>query len=197
VTPSPLDFVPYDNMVGTWIGTFAIFDTRGHCVTAGPSRYLTYWKTRPTLMHFRQDQDLEATALVNALIKKAEDPRLNELLKVGSAGQVIQDLTTPDYDLTIDGKSATGHGLGPTGQPVDVSAAETSPDIYHFELVETGGEARFRWYNTHVFPNQNERRTIGPVVNSKGEIGLIMVHTYTRISYDVPKELQRELPSRS
>jgi hypothetical protein len=182
VTLNPLDYAPYDNMVGTWIGTFAIFDTAGHYIVGGPSRYLVHWKNRPTLMHFRQDQDLTATA--KALIENFEKP-LNDLLEVDSAAQVIRDLAGPDYDLTITGNAAKGEGPGPAGRPVQVSAAELSPDVCHFEIVETGSKARYRWHNTHIFPTQNQRRTIGPVVGRESRIGLIMLHTYTRISLSV------------
>ncbi|MEY9884515.1 hypothetical protein [Bradyrhizobium sp. USDA 329] len=188
MTPNPLDSMPYDNMVGIWIGTFAIFDTAGDCVTAGPSRYMVYWKDRPNLMHFRQDEDLRAT-VVKSLIKRVEDPILKRLLQVDDAAARIGDLGTPDYDLIVTGKSATGVGMGPAGRPVEATAAELSPDVYHFQLAEKGIEAQFRWYNTHIFASQDERRTIGPVIDLTGRIGLIMLHTYTRISRSVPETL--------
>ncbi|MCK1601598.1 hypothetical protein IVB02_09155 [Bradyrhizobium sp. 166] len=189
MTANPFDSMPYDNMVGIWIGTFAIFDTAGDCVTAGPSRYMVYWKDRPNLMHFRQDQDLQAT-VVKSLIERVEDPALKRLLQVDdAAAQVVEDLAAPDYDLIVTGKSAEGVGMGPAGRPVEATGAELSPDVYHFQLVEKGSKAQFRWYNTHIFPSQDERRTIGPVIDMTGRIGLIMLHTYTRISRTVPETL--------
>jgi hypothetical protein len=182
-----LPHTPYDIMVGIWIGTYAVFDKKGTPRTAGACHYVIYWKNRPTLMHFRQDENLRATGLRGVA---AEEAGLKALL--GDFGpDAIRNLAIPEYDLAVDGKHATASGRGPLGRPVDVSAAETSPDVYHFELKEHAHGVR--WYNTHILPSPNERRTIGPVVTSKDVLGLIMVHSFTRISDEVPKEMQREL----
>ncbi len=182
-----LHHTPYDIMVGIWIGTFAMFASDGTRVRAGASHYVIYWKNRPTLMHFRQDEDLNASGFRGLL---GEEDELKALL-----GEIpleaIRTLTTPEYDLNVQGKHATADGMGPLGHPIHVSAAETSPDVYHFELKE--GKHGVRWYNTHILPSPNERRTIGPVVTSKDVLGLIMVHSFTRISDEVPEGMRRDL----
>jgi hypothetical protein len=175
-------------MVGIWIGTFAIFDKKGHRLTAGASHYVVYWEDRPTLMHFRQDADLSARGFLGV---PAPDARLAALLGPDISVEAIRKVANPEYDLTVTGKHATAHGQGPLGRQVDVSAAETTPDVYHFEIKETGNGVR--WYNTHILPSPNERRTIGPVVTSKDVLGLIMVHSFTRMTDDVPKALRRRL----
>src|SRR6266511_462794 len=100
MTSSPLlHHTPYDIMVGTWIGTFAIFDKKGEWVTAGASRYLTYWKESPTLMHFRQDEDLRATGYFRV---PAVEARLNDLLG-DPAPDALLNLAVPEYDLKVEG----------------------------------------------------------------------------------------------
>jgi hypothetical protein len=184
MTSNPLlPHTPYDIMVGIWIGTFATFTPKGDLVTAGASRYLIYWKKRPTLMHFQQDEDLKGSGLLGS---PDEEARLEALLG-DSAADAIRNLALPDYNLTVSGKHASAHGS------LDVSAAETSPDVYHFDLQENGTRHRYRWLNTHILLSPNERRTIGPVLDLEGKLGLIMVHSFTRISDAVPEALRREL----
>jgi hypothetical protein len=127
---------PYDIMVGIWIGTFAIFTSKGERVTAGPSRYKIYWKTPGSLMHFLQDQDLEAGALFGG---RADEGKITWPSPLGRpAADAIRNLTIPNYFLRVQGKYATGSGAGPGGDTVNVAGAETTPDVYHFELKEKG-----------------------------------------------------------
>lgn len=185
MNPSPfLDHTPYDIMVGTWIGTAVTFTPTGERVSAGASRNIIYWKTRPNLMHFRQDQDLGALAKIG---EPAEEDRIKALL--GEFAPVaIRNLALPDYDLIVNGKQATA-----TSKTIDLAGTETRPDVYHFELKEKGTGLRLRWYNSHIFTNPNERQIMGPVVDTNTLLGLIMVQIFTRISYDVPTALQRDL----
>jgi hypothetical protein len=194
VTPSP-DHMPYDIMTGFWIGTSVFYSPEGAPVWTVPTHYVIYWVKRPSstvpgLMHFREGSGL---APVTMLGGPAEEARIKALW-----GNFVPDnirrLAAPDYDLTVDYKHATGSGPGPEDKPVDVSGAETAPDVYHFELKERGADAR-RWYNTHIFPSRNERQTIGPVVDSNNTILFITVHNFTRVSYDVPPSKRRELTS--
>ncbi len=104
------------------------------------------------------------------------------------APEAIRNLALPDYDLTVNGKYATA-----TSATIDLAGTETRPDVYHFELKEKGTGLRLRWYNSHIFMSPNERHIMGPVVDTNTLLGLIMVHIFTRISYDVPTALQREL----
>jgi len=179
---------PYDIMVGIWIGAFAIFNSKGDHITAGPSRYKVYWKTPGSLMHFQQDGDLEAAALFGG---RADEVRMALPSPFAGVTDVIRKLALPNYVLTVQGKYATGSGGG-----LDVVGAETTPDVYQFELkVSTISPPNILcWYNTHIFPSPNERQTIGPVVNlTNSELGLIMVHSYRRISSYVPLSEQQEL----
>jgi hypothetical protein len=191
-----LRHTPYDLMVGTWFGTFALFSKRGNRLSGGASRYVVYWKNRPSLLHYRQDQNLRQRGLFDTAPDEVSlRDYLQEHFGGYAADAALRDLAFPDYDLHINGKQATGNGMGPGGSPVEVSGVETTPDFYHFELKETG--SGMRWYNTHSFPHANERHTVGPVVASSGLLGLIMVHSFTRVSYDIPQGLRHELGEKS
>jgi len=161
---------PYDIMVGIWVGTAVSFSPTGKQVSQGLSRNIIYWHRRPTkdkpgLLHFRQDQGVPQTGA-----------------PVGLAGLIFAE-----YDLEVKGKHAESRPN--EHQSLTLLATETRPDVYHFD----GEDGGFHWYNSHYFASADERHIMGPLVNKAGEVGLIHVQIFTRIDYDVPDDLRREL----
>ena len=182
-----LDHTPFDIMVGTWIGLGFTYSIKGHRQSAGASRNLIYWKNRPTVMSFRQDGEIDRPEKAIAAAAREVDA-LKELL--GDEGPAaLSALAIPEYDLTISDKRGTA-----SSATIDLSGTETTPDAYHFELKEKGTGLRLRWHNSHIFVGPNEKRIMGPILDTKATLGLIMVQIFTRVSYDVPPELQRDLP---
>jgi hypothetical protein len=172
--------MPYDIMVGIWVGTAVSFSPKGEPVSSGLSRNIIYWHQRPEtrgskgLLHFRQDQGVAKTgAPVNLL-----------------------GLLFAEYDLEVNGKYAESvpDREHPGRQTLALKGTETRPDVYHFDGEDLEGEGKgFRWYNSHYFTSRDERHIMGPVVSPRGEVGLIHVQIFTRIAYDVPRELQYDL----
>lgn len=180
------EHTPYDIMVGIWVGTAVSFSPKGEPVSSGLSRNIIYWHTRPKpgangkpgkpgLLHFRQDQG----------VTRAGAP-LN-----------LQNLIFSEYDLEVNGKQAKSV-LPKSQKPahsgaVELTGAETRPDVYHFDGKEVIEDKVFHWYNSHYFASADERHIMGPVVDKDGRVGLIHVQIFTRVSYIVPPDLHREL----
>jgi hypothetical protein len=168
---APVEHIPYDTMVGIWVGTAVSFSPTGEQVSSGQSRNLIYWHKRPTpddpegVLHFRQDQGQEGQVGVPA----------------GLQGMIFSE-----YDLTVTGKHAKSESPS-----LILVGVETRPDVYHFDGTEK--PSGFRWYNSHHFTTENERHIMGPVVNPGGKIGLILVQIFTRVSYEVEERYHRAL----
>jgi hypothetical protein len=179
------DHKPYDIMVGVWMGTAVSFSPEGKQVSAGLSRNIVYWKTPPAngregILRFRQDQGIT-----------------KEIPATDLAG-----LFFAEYDLKVTDKHAESipqRSVAQQDMPkMKLVGVETRPDVYHFHGTETvrqkiSGTERFEektfhWYNSHYFASPDERHIMGPLVNDKGEVGLIHVQIFTRVSYDVPTE---------
>src|SRR5262249_46064954 len=107
---APVEHIPYDIMVGIWVGTPVSFSPTGQ------SRNLIYWHKRPTrddpegVLHFRQDQGQEGQVGVPA----------------GLQGMIFSE-----YDLTVTGKHA--ESVSPS---LTLIGVETRPDVYHFDGTE-------------------------------------------------------------
>src|SRR5262245_18991637 len=94
---TPFDRMPYDIMVGIWVGTAVSFSPTGEPVSSGLSRNIIYWHKRPTrggtgLLTFRQDQGVARTGPVS-----------------------LQGLIFAEYDLEVEGKQ--GKSIVPKGNP--------------------------------------------------------------------------------
>ncbi len=159
---------PYDIMTGLWVVIASMYTPEGEYLHSVPSRVGVRWKTRHSLMHFRQD----------------EESRKQTLLKHHPHGEALTKLVTLDYDLHIERKRS--HAKSDT---VTLNGAETRPDVYHFHLQLTSGGD---WYNSHHCTSPNERHVMGPFVKD-GKIAVVVAQTLTRLSYDVPKEFIRDL----
>jgi hypothetical protein len=173
---TPLERMPYDIMVGIWVGTAVSFSPTGEPVSSGLSRNIIYWHQRPGdgkkgLLHFRQDQGVARTGPVD-----------------------LQGLIFAEYDLEVEGKQARSvQTKSQQAHPTTLAliGTETRPDVYHFDGKESKGG--FHWYNSHYFTSADERHIMGPVVNAKGVVGLIHVQIFTRVAYDVPPNLHRDI----
>lgn len=173
-----VDFAtPYDIMVGLWAGVAITYDAEGNYLWSACSTVAAYWKRHSELMHFREDEQ-----------------RLGEeTLKSHPYRAAVADLTRFEYDLNIRGKHCDG-----ASSILKLVGTQTRPDAYSMHLTSKAGQ----WFNNHICTTPNERHVIGPFVavgtNGKippnGKVVLTIAQTYTRVSYDIPKEFKRKRP---
>jgi hypothetical protein len=166
--------IPYDIMIGFWAGIAIIYNPKGEYQGSMASHLATYWEKRFTRLHFRQT---ELTGSNKSLDRYA--------LKKPVSGVVIVD-----FDFHINGKRGTG-----VSGDVHITGTQTRPDHYHFLLKSEDGQ----WYNNHHFMGPNERHILGPFVSAgrDGEIESVVAQTFTRLSYDVPKEFRYDVAIKS
>jgi hypothetical protein len=162
---------PYDIMVGYWAGIANGYDPKGkYAGVSAPSRVAVYWKKKYSLLHFRTDG-----------VSLSE-----KMLKDSPLRAAFAQLLGLEFDLNVSGKHATTSRAAETA----VTGTQTRADVYHFHLQNTSQGTD--WYNTHYFTSAEERQIMGPgLLNNK--IGMIVIQTFTRLSYDVPKPYKREL----
>jgi hypothetical protein len=179
--------MPYDSMVGYWMGVSTVYRPDGSYWNSVVSRVAMYWKRKDALLHYRQDEE----QIDNVL---GEDDPL-----ASAIGAIIHH----SFDLAVDGKACRSVHAS---EPMSVDGTETAPDVYLFHLTFPTGH----FYNNQYFLGPHERRIIGPYVepapstranpDSKlapplGEIRAVVAQTFTRISYEVPRALIYELPA--
>jgi hypothetical protein len=172
---SPVDYsTPYDLMAGLWNGISTVYDANGEYLYSTSSLVAIYWTERSALLSFRQ---LEA-------------PKLR--ISAESFGLVLPALPGAVFDLQIDGKSC--RSTATEGALQSVEGTQISPDTYVIMLtVESNGQVG-RYYNNQYFVNPNERRVIGPYfVGGSPSISNTVTQAFTRISYDIPASLQRDI----
>jgi hypothetical protein len=167
IMPASAD--PYDIMVGCWKGKGDFYSSDGVYQGSVCSSGVTYWKTRPTLMHFREDQQLCSGDLKDDGLKA-----------------VIAAMSTLEYDLQVNKKSLSG-GCKQCGTPsadVHVTGTEIHTDFYHFLLNFQNSRKDGSWYNNHYFTGRNTRHVFGSFEQAghPGEVQFIGVQTLTRLS---------------
>jgi hypothetical protein len=179
---SVLDFArPYEIMMGMWAGSNIVYgpDGRSRPAQSGPSRVSIYWKDHKTI-HYRQ------LARQNWL-----DTHVHEIEE--SHRQHATGLMFISFDLDVTDKRGVGGGMvrTPEGQEVAVDAegTETVPGIYLFRLAYQNGQT---FYNNQYFLDSNQRNIVGPLVMGEQTVAVI-AQSFTRISYDVPKQYQWDL----
>jgi len=158
---------PYDIMVGCWTGMANTYSPKGEFLYAVPSRVSMYWKDEKTF-HYRQDEEDSMESVMDARVKAA------------------MSVIHLSFDLKVQGKYSTGRS-----KLMDVTGRETIPGVYLFNLKARDGSGQY--YNNQYFTSPGERHIIGPYVDNKGEIQLVVHQVFTRVSYDVPKKLRRAL----
>jgi hypothetical protein len=154
----PATAEPYDRMVGCWNGKGDTYDLNGVLVSTTTSRGGVSWKVPHRKMHFWQE--ITGTGTFKSEDVKAAVTQLHQL----------------EFDLDVDGKSATFRS-----NALDVTGAETRPDVYIFVLNFKSG-AVGAWYNNHFFVRRNIRTVLGPFVptGTPGQALYVAAQTLTR-----------------
>jgi hypothetical protein len=161
---------PFDIMVGCWEGKGAIYNTDG-VSQGGPvcSRGTTYWKTRPTLMHFHEEQ----------LLCSKDVPQDTTLKKVMTALNVL------DYDLNVNNSSIKGScsNCGGSGANISVigTAVPTDRFFFHLNFQNSGNDGN--WYNDHYFTGRDTRHILGSFESAAqlGETAFVASQTLKRV----------------
>jgi hypothetical protein len=175
ITPAGAD--PFDIMVGCWKGKGDYYTPDGVYRGSVSSRGVTYWKNRPTLLYFRED----------------EEGRSNEILQSSALKAAVDALSRLEYDLQVNGKSLQGgcSNCNGTSANIQVIGTETHTDVYHFHLnfQNFGSGQDGNWYNNHYFTGRNERHVLGSFepAGNLGNITFVAVQTLTRLRID-PKQ---------
>jgi hypothetical protein len=173
ITPASAE--PYDIMVGCWKGKGDMYAPDGVYKGSVWSRGVTYWKTRPNLLYFREDRQGSS----------------DEILRDAALKAAVDALSTLEYDLRVSGKSLSGgcSNCGGTGTNIHVTGTETHTDVYHFLLNFQNSGNDGNWYNNHYFTGRNERHVLGSFepAGHPGEITYIGVQTLTRLHVNPKK----------
>lgn len=193
--------IPFDIMVGYWVGTASIYSPTGVYLMSTKSYVSVYWtgKKPYTELSFRESAEddysfqgseanyvnpRELGTIKNALDKKAALP-------ANSALRVLH------YDLKVHGP----HCYGGDEDTVYLKGLQTRPDIYQFHVKKKENGDHHHVYNSHHLPSPDDWHIIGPIVgrtqNGEGEVGLAVAQFFRRISYKVPIQtispIQRKL----
>jgi hypothetical protein len=193
---------PYDLMVGYWAGIATVFGDDGVYQDSIQSRVAIYWHVRDKVLHFRQEEEGSVERLLN-------DPGYDK-----HDVTAVRNFSQLNFDLKIRGKASSGEDKK-TGTLV--TGVETRPGIYLFHLRTRDADGHYYadYYNNQYFVGPNERHIIGPYVMAApasaaarrtfspsrkgadvpsyfptGKIKLVIAQFFTRISYDVPKNLK-------
>jgi hypothetical protein len=201
---SPFDFAkPYELMVGYWAGIATVFNAEGVYQDSIQSRVAIYWHVPHKLLHFRQDEEDSVEALLNGSGFAKDDVT------------AVRNFSQQNFDLKVEEKVCSGKDYR-TGTLV--SGVETRPGVYMFNLKtrNASGEYFADYYNNQYFVGPNERQIIGPYVIAApatkaaltkfspsrkasdvhtrfptGTTRFVIAQAFTRIAYDVPKNLKR------
>jgi hypothetical protein len=193
--------LPYDLMVGYWAGIATVYDAKGVYQDSIQSRVAIYWHVRSKLLHFRQNQEDSVEPLLNRPGYNRDDVT------------AVRNFSQLTVDLRVKGKSCSGED---TQSGTRITGVETRPGIYLFHLTTKDASGRYfaDYYNNQYFVGPNERHIIGPYVMATpataaarrklspshkgadapayfptGQIRFVIAQIFTRISYDVPKDL--------
>jgi hypothetical protein len=166
-------------MVGCWKGKGDLYSSDGVYQTSVCSRGRTSWKTRPTVMHFREEQQACSNKVLQDTTKK-----------LVAASSVLE------YDLTVSNRSLSGgcSNCGGTGINIQVIGTETHTDVYHFHLNFQNSGNDGNWYNNHYFTGRNRRHVLGSFepAGNLGEIQFVAAQTLKRVQCTSSKDDKRE-----
>jgi hypothetical protein len=165
ITPAASE--PFNILVGCWKGKGEIYSPDGVHRGSVCSRGVTSWKTRPTLMHFREEQE----ACSNEVVYDA-------------ARKLIAASNVLEYDLQVNNTSLQGScsNCGGSGVNIQVIGTETPGHVYHFQVNIQNSGSDGAWYNHHYFTGST-RHVLGfhEPAGHPGEIDFVAAQTLTRI----------------
>jgi hypothetical protein len=169
---------PFDIMAGCWKGKGAIYNTDGAFQGLVCSRGHIYWKTRPTVMHFREEQ----------LLCSKDAPQDTTFKNVMNTSSVLE------YDLQVNNRSISGSctNCGGSGANIHVIGAEVPTDIYFFHLNFQNSGHDGNWYNDHYFTGRDTRHILGAFESTDhpGETAFVATQTLKRVR--CPKDAKPE-----
>ncbi len=190
--------LPFDIMVGYWVGSASVYGRKGSYVMSTKSFVSVYWEKRYQKLSFREsaEDEYEFTGAENNYLDTRKVDEKEIAAQIGSAapravhGGALRVLT---FDLDVNGPFCTGQS-----GPVTLDGRQTRPDAYQFHLtkIEKSGQTH-HIYNSHHLPSPDDWHIIGPIVGpingQEGQVGLAVTQFFRRISYDVPKATVRRL----
>jgi hypothetical protein len=188
--------VPFDIMVGLWIGSTILYSPTGEYLSSSASKVTIRWERPGTLLHFRQlVEPIPEHPLVGAefssnveKLRKAHQKKSADIRKIAPHPDRLQDkaslnsvaaVTTLEFDLKVAGRFATAQT-----DDWSVTGVNSRPDLYLFHLLRK--DRTQNWFNNQYFTSANERQIIGPVLDQDGQIYLVVTQTFSRVSYDIP-----------
>jgi hypothetical protein len=181
--------IPFDIMVGHWVGTAGIYSRKGRYFMSTKSYVSIYWEEPYTKLSFREsaEDDYEFKGAASDYI----DPREPEAIAkaLGENAALAPDsgaLRVLQYDLTVHGP----HCCGESGA-FSLDGRQTHPDAYSFHVKKEEDDGVYHHvYNSHHLPTPDDWHIMGPIVGpingEDGEVGLAVVQFFRRISYKVP-----------
>jgi hypothetical protein len=191
--------LPFDIMVGYWVGSASVYGRKGAYVMSTKSFVSVYWEKRYQKLSFREsaEDEYEFTGAASSYLDTRKVDEKEIAAQIGSAAPLVVNnggaLRVLTFDLKVEGPYCTGQS-----GPVTLDGRQTRPDAYQFHLkkIEEGGETH-HIYNSHHLPSPDDWHIIGPIVGpikrEEGQVGLAVVQFFRRISYDVPRATVRRL----
>jgi hypothetical protein len=198
--------IPFDIMVGYWVGTASIYCPKGTYLMSTKSYVSVYWTELHNQLSFREsaEDDLAFTGAELDYVdprdmgKIAQTLQDNNALAANSAANSV--LRVLQYDLTVEGPYC--HGGDPS--TVSLTGRQTRPDVYQFHVRKKEKEYNpsidydHHVYNSHHLPSPDDWHIIGPIVgrigDEGGRVGLAVAQFFRRISYKVPKQTVVPMP---
>jgi hypothetical protein len=187
--------IPFDIMVGYWVGTASIYSPKGVYVMSTKSYVSVYWEEPYKKLSFRESAEDDHEF-------KGADADYVDSRKKGAAGNILgtaapltasSALRVLEFDLTVKGPFC----YGGSKKTVYLTGRQTRPDIYQFHLKKKENGYYHHVYNSHHLPSPDDWHIIGPIVGpidgEEGEVGLAVAQFFRRISYEVPKQTIRKL----
>ena len=192
--------IPYDIMVGYWVGTASIYSPKGVYVMSTKSYVSIYWVKRHTILSFRKSA--EDDYKFRGRPEDYLDPRAaagQKQVAAALGGTKTKPLAANDalrvltYDFEVNGPYCQ---TDQTAQ-VSVTGRQTRPDAYQFHVKMRRGDGYHHVYNGHHLPTPDDWHIIGPIVGrvdkEEGAVGFAVVQHFRRISYGVPAASIRKL----
>jgi hypothetical protein len=184
--------IPYDIMVGYWVGAASIYSPKGVYMMSTKSYVSVYWEKPYTKLSFREsaEDELAFAAPASRYFDSRRNKTIRNLLDKNTA-LAAGALRVLEFDLKVKGAHCEG-GAG----NVHVDGRQTRPDVYqmHVKKEEKNGDTH-HIYNSHHLPSPDDWHIIGPIVGpireketvTQGAVGLAVVQFFRRISYHVPE----------
>ena len=179
--------IPFDIMVGYWVGTASIYSPKGVYAMSTKSYVSVYWEEPYTKISFREsaEDDYEFKGAEADYVDTRQKGAIAGALGQKAALAANSALRVLQFDLTVEGPYCHGGSK----ETVYVTGRQTRPDIYQFHVKRKENGHYHHIYNSHHLPSPDDWHIIGPIVGpvdgEEGEVGLAVAQFFRRISYEV------------